>query len=189
MPPEHGSLGEVLRDVARHPGRELIRKWNYKSALTSSSIRGTLFFVTNVTAGLAAAAGALTAEFLFRFATAGFYGAITQAFRRVEPARVGTAAALVVLPLLAHSLEWLVHWSRGTPNLALSISVSIVLTVFSTAFNLFAMREGALIVGEADSQPLWSDLRRLPRLLWRFITRVIAGIRALPAAWTTVAGA
>lgn len=186
---DHGSLREVLRDVVRHPGRELIQKWNYKSALTSSAVRGTLFFVTNVSAGLSAAAGASATEFVFRFVTAGFYGAMTQAFRRVEPGRVGTLAALVVLPLLAHSLEWLLHWSRSTPNLALSITLSICLTVFSTAFNLFAMREGALVVGEADSQPLWNDLRRLPRLLWRFLARAIAGVRALPAAWSPESGA
>jgi hypothetical protein len=65
-------------------------------------------------------------------------------------------------------LEWLVHWSRGTPELAASIGVSIAFTTFSTAFNLFAMRRGVLVVG-AGSQSLLDDLRRMPRLMFSFI--------------------
>ena len=93
-------------------------------------------------------------EFLFRFATSGFYGALTQAFRRVEPARTGMIAAMVILPLLAHTLEFIVHWWRGTANLGLSITVSLCFTAVSTSFNLFAMRRGVLIVGDADCRSL-----------------------------------
>jgi hypothetical protein len=165
---DRGTVWQVLGDVARHPLRELVWKWNYKSALTSALIRGLLYFLTNLSAGLVAATGALTAEFLLRLAVAGFYGALTQAFRRVVPERSGTIAAMVLLPAIAHALEWVVHWFRSTPALALSVALSICLTAITTSFNLFAMRRGALVVGEADSRSLFVDLARLPRLILAF---------------------
>jgi hypothetical protein len=158
----------VLGLLLRHPWRHLGSRWNYKSAVLSATFRAPLFFATNLPAGLSAAGGAMAAEFVFRFATAGFYGALTQAFRRVEPAGAATLTAMVVLPLVGHSAEFVVHWMRGTPHLAESIGVSISFTVLSTAFNLFAMRRGALIIGH-DSRPLWHDLVRLPALLAAFV--------------------
>lgn len=189
MPRERGSLAFVLRELARHPVRELLWKWNYKSAITSSALRGALFFVTNLSAGLEAAAGALGAELALRLTTAGFYGALTQALRRVDPPRTGTLGAMIILPCLAHGLELSVHWSRGTPNLALSLIVSMSLTAVTTAFNLFAMRHGALVVGERDSASLWTDLRRMPRLLWRFVLLLFTGARSCSSVWGTESGA
>ncbi len=142
--------------------------WNYKSAVMSALCRAPLFFTANLTAGLDAATAAFVTELCFRLVTAGFYGGVTQAFRRVEPALHGTIGALIVVPGVAHTLEWLVHWWRGTPELAASIGASVVFTVLSTSFNLFAMRRGALIVG-GGSDSLLTDLRRIPRLMLSFI--------------------
>ena len=142
--------------------------WNYKSAVLSALVRAPVFFAANLSAGADAALAAFVTEFVFRFATAGFYGALTQAFRRVEPALHGTVAAVVVLPTVAHTLEFAVHWLRGTPELAVSIAASIAFTALSTAFNLFAMRRGALIAGEGGAS-LLADLRRMPRLVLSFL--------------------
>lgn len=142
--------------------------WNYKSALISAMCRGPLFFVTNLPAGVAAALGAMWAECLFRLVAAGFYGALTQAFRRIEPPVAGTLGALLVLPLLGHSVEFLVHWLRGTPYLGASMAASMAFTAVTTTFNLFAMRRGALIVGDG-SRPLWHDLARMPSLVAAFL--------------------
>ena len=110
----------------------------------------------------------MAAEFALRFVTAGFYGALTQAFRRAEPERAATVAVMVLLPIAGHSLELLLHWSRGTPRLAESIVASVALTMFSTAFNVFAMRRGALIIG-AGSRSLWHDLVQMPTLFASFL--------------------
>jgi hypothetical protein len=142
-------------------------------------MRSSLFFAANSAAGLEAALAAMTTEFFFRICTAGFYGAVTQAFRRVEPANAGTVAAMIVLPLVAHSLELTVHWWRGTPALGLSIAASIVFTALSTSFTLFAMRHGAFVVG-AGRRSLVSDLLSLPRLVAQFV-RVAA--RTCVRAW------
>src|SRR5262245_63905753 len=103
-------------------------------------MRAGLFCAINASAGPDAAVSAMTTELVFRFTTSGFYGAMTQAFRRVEPAGAALFAVMVLLPLVSHSLELVVHWWRGTAVLATSIILSVVFTALSTAFNLFAMR-------------------------------------------------
>jgi hypothetical protein len=176
---EPSTVGGVLRWMCWHPWEAVGRRWNYKSALLSAVLRSSIFFGTNRVAGFDAAVAAMTTEFCFRILTAGFYGAVTQAFRRVEPPFAGTLAAMVVLPALAHSLEFLVHWWRGTPELGVSIVASVAFTAISTSFNLFAMRRGAFVVG-ADHQPLLSDLLSVPRLVAQFVR---AAARSFVRAW------
>jgi hypothetical protein len=181
VPPEiPAGIGvwELLRILVRHPWHHLGRRWNYKSAVMSSLFRGLLFFFTNISAGPGAALAALSTEFWFRFLTAGYYGALTQAFRRVEPARTAMIAAMIVLPTVGHGLEFLVHWLRGTPNLSASIGVSILFTAFSTSFNLFAMRRGALIVGDGSGS-LLHDFRRMPALIAAFVLGMVRPLKRL----------
>ena len=151
--------------------------WNYKTAILSSLVRSAIFFATTIRAGLEAATGAMLAEFGFRFVTAGFYGALTQAFRRVEPPILGTLGAVLLLPALTHLGEFAVHSLRGTPNLTAALATSIAFTAVSTAFNLFAMRRGTLVVG-ADQRPLAEDMRAMPRLLFLFVVALSRTCRA-----------
>ena len=156
----------------------LVRLWNWKSAVLSALVRGSIFFAVNLQAGPRAALGAFMTELALRAITAGFYGALTQSFRRVEPVWVASLTAMLLLPLLAHSIELLVHYWRHTPNLLSSVMASAAFTVLSTQFNLFAMRRGALIVGQ-DSQPLSRDLRRVPGLIARFVASGVLGLARL----------
>lgn len=142
-------------------------------------MRAGIFFAANAKAGADAATAAMMTEFCFRFATSGFYGALTQRFRLVEPPMLGTIGAMLLLPALAHSLEFVVHTLRGTPELAASMTASIAFTMLSTAFNLFAMRRGALIVGEG-TRTLLGDLRAMPRLVVLFVA---AGARTCLRVW------
>lgn len=161
------SLPDALRSLAERPSQWTAR-WNWKAALTSSVVRGGVFFTVNLTAGLDAAQAALVTELVLRALTSGFYGAVTERFSHVEPPWAATATASVLLPLLSHTVELLVHWVRGTEALAASILASAALTVVSTAFNLHLMRHGVLRVG-AGSQPFVEDLRALPRLVGTFV--------------------
>jgi MFS superfamily sulfate permease-like transporter len=114
------------------------------------------------------------AEFAYRSLTAGFYGAITQQFRRAEPR---WAAVLVVgagIPVVSHTIEFAVHKLRGTPHLRSSMIASVCFTVISTLFNLHAMREGVLLAGEGSGS-LLADLRSLPRVVRSF---VVGGVRS-----------
>jgi hypothetical protein len=169
------TVGDVLTGLVRHPVENLIRHWNWKSAVMSAIFRGTLFFITNISAGLTAALSAMSIESAFYISTAGFYGAITQAFRKAQP----PWAVMVLQPTLNHSLEFTLHWIGGTEKLARSVTASICFSLLSAVFNLFAMRRGALIVGEGR-QSLIADLRRMPLIIFEFITAIPRAIwRAL----------
>lgn len=165
----------VLMGIFRDPARNVIPRWNWKSAVLSSLFRAAIFFFTNLVAGWHAAVGALFAELALRAATSGFYGAITELFSEARPVWAAMIAAMVVLPLMNHSLEFLVHWLRGTPKLGLSITASVIFTACSTAFNVYAMRNGVLTVG-SRSKSLREDFRRILPLLGQFI---LAGPRAI----------
>lgn len=143
----------------------------------SALVRASIFFAANAKAGIDAATAAMVTEFVFRFIMSGFYGALTQWFRRVEPERLGTAGAVVVLPALAHSLEFLVHTWRGTPEMAASMAASISFTMVSTAFNLFAMRRGALVIG-TGARTLADDLKAMPTLVVAFVAAAVRTCRA-----------
>ena len=162
------TVGAVLKSVMRHPIRYLVRRWNWKSALLSSFFRALLFLFVNLLAGWPAAVRAMSTELVLRFATSGFYGAITEAFSSARPAWAATAAVIVLLPCLNHSFELIVHWMRGTPNLEASIASSVVFTAFSTAFNLYAMQRGVLTVG-GGSRSLRHDLCRVVPLFFAFL--------------------
>ncbi|MDQ3348806.1 MAG: hypothetical protein M3545_12660 [Acidobacteriota bacterium] len=146
---------------------DLGRAWNWKAAVLSSISRGLLFFATNVPVGLDAGVRAMLTELAFRAVASGLLGALTQRLRLVQPTWAGATIALLVLPALGHSAEYIVHSLAGTPRLATSIILSVTFTSVTTLFNLFAMRRGVLIVGPGQ-QPLRTDLAMLPRLLAAF---------------------
>jgi len=162
------SVGEVLLRFVREPGKYLIARWNWKSAVLSSLLRALIFFFVNLTAGWRAGLAAMGTELVYRGITSGFYGALTEGFSDAEPAWAGSLAAMLALPLTGHSLELLVHWLRGTQKLVPSITASVIFTAFSTLFNVYAMRRGALIVGKGRGS-LVDDLKRMPRLVLEFI--------------------
>ncbi len=159
---------DVFRELFTHPWQMLIQRWNWKSAVFSSILRGLIFLFANLAAGWRAATGAMLAEFLYRAATAGFYGALTQAFRRVEPVWMAGIAVMILLPLVSHSLELAVHLLRGTPKIVTSLIASVGFTWISTLFNLYAMRRGALLV-DSGANSFRADLRQVPRLILEFV--------------------
>lgn len=176
---ELSTIGQVFCALCHHPYELLVRRWNWKSAVLSSLIRALIFFVANLSAGTRGAWAAMSTEFLYRAITAGFYASLTQSFRHVKPEWQATLTAMVLLPLVSHSIELCLHWLRGTPNLRLSILASASFTAISTAYNLFAMRHGALIVGH-EAQTLWADLRRTPVIIAKFLLAVGRWFAQLP---------
>jgi hypothetical protein len=163
------TLGTALLDFIRRPVDLLVRRWNWKAAFSSSLIRAMIFFFANLTAGWRAALGAMAAEYFFRALTSGFYGAMTQHFSLVEPEWQAAAGAMLLLPVLSHSLEFVVHWLRHTPHLKASIISSMSFTVISTLFNFYAMRRGTMVVGK-DTPSLVEDLRAMPRVIAGFVS-------------------
>ncbi len=171
----------VLSRLIRNPADSLVRRWNWKSAVLSPAFRSQIFLGVNLTAGWNAALGAMFAELAYRSLTAGFYGALTEAFREAEPPWVAGLTVALMLPLISHSIELLIHWARGTPNLWASMAASVGFTAISSVFNWYAMRRGVFIVGEGSGS-LVADLRSIPRILFDFVVRwpyrAVASLRA-----------
>lgn len=158
----------MLSELIRNPVALLLRRWNWKSALLSSLFRAAIFFFVNLRAGWRAAVAAMLAELLYRGISAGFFGALTQSFRRAQPAWLAATAAMVLLPLASHSIEFTVHLARGTPKLIASMISSVIFTVLSTLFHLYAMRRGVLIVG-SEGRSMAADFRAMPRIVAGFL--------------------
>jgi len=180
------AVQRVLHDLVHHPVETIARRWNWKSALLSSIVRGLIFFCVNLVAGWHAAFAALLTEITFRGAASGFYGALTEAFRFAEPEWAAALAVMILLPLAGHSVEFGVHFLRGTAKLGASIFASVCFTAVSTLFNLYAMRRGALVTG-VGRQSLGADVKMMPRLIagflaagpmaaWRFLDSRIKGV-------------
>ena len=122
----------------------------------------------------------MIAEFLYRALTAGFYGAISQQFRRVTPAWRGTLGAIVLVPAFSHLIEFCIHSLRGTPNLKRSIAASVAFSLLSVLFNLHIMRNGAIIVGR-EGRSFADDMRAMPGLILSFLLllpRALVGLFA-----------
>lgn len=146
----------------------VFRRWNWKASLLSSLMRAALFFFTNLSAGWRAATGAMLIQFVFRAVVSGYYAALTQAFRKAEPAWAAALVATFALPALAHLAEGVLHWVVGTPQLQRSIIASVIFTMVSSLFNWYAMRQGALVVGDGGDS-LAKDFRRMPRIVAGFV--------------------
>jgi hypothetical protein len=181
---EFVSVGEVLRELGRNPVGLLLRRWNWKSALLSSLFRATIFFFVNLAAGWPAAVAAMSTELLYRAVSAGFFGALTQSFRRAQPEWLAATTAMVLLPLTSHSLELAVHFARGTPKLIASIISSVIFTVLSTLFHLYAMRRGVLIVG-SEGRSLAADFRAMPRIVAGFLAVAPIALWRLSRNWSS----
>src|SRR5579859_1703302 len=110
------SVFEIIRQILARPDEWLLRKWNWKSAIFSPGARAAIFFCVNLAAGWRAAVLAMLAELAYRGLTAGFYGALTQAFRKAKPVWAANLTVTLLLPLLQHSIEFGVHTLRGTPK-------------------------------------------------------------------------
>ena len=162
------NVWKISQDLLTHPVRRILLRWNWKSAILSSLIRAGIFFCTNLTAGWDAAIQAMSLEFVFRACASGFYGAITQSFSVAQPAILGTIVAMIILPVIAHSIEFVIHFFGGTENLVASIMASASFSVLSTLFNLYAMRRGVLLVGQSR-QSFLQDIKVMPRILLDFV--------------------
>jgi hypothetical protein len=103
-------VADVWHGMILNPREWLIRRWNWKAAVLASVLRSVIFFSSNFKAGWRAAGAAMVVEFGYRALTSGFWGAMTQAFESAKPAWLATLSALLVIPLLSHGLELLVHW-------------------------------------------------------------------------------
>jgi len=177
------SVGDVFRSLWQHPA-QLIVRWNWKAALLGALLRASFYFSV-YKAGKEnwfVILSAVLVEFSFRFFTSGISGAIVQSFRRATPAWLATLFVTVSLPIFSHTIEYFAHYTQETyfssvlpasenNSRQIAFAVSVLFSVISAMFNLFLMRHGVLLVGAGvETKSLWSDLKRIPFLIYEFVT-------------------
>ncbi len=163
------TVGEVFRYIFSHPVEMLVLRWNWKAALFSGLMRGSIYLVTHIKHGWRAALGAMSVEFVFRVIVSGAFGSLVQAFHRATPLWLATICVMVLIPGIAHTIEFTLHTINGDQSKGSAIIVSIGVSIISMIFNLFAMRRGTLLVKDENQQSLWKDLKQFPAIVVEFI--------------------
>lgn len=151
--------------------------WNWKAGVLSAIYRAPVFFLTSLHAGWRMALSAMSVETAFRVVTSGFYGAIIQALRQLQPAWLAILIVLLLAPAVVQLLEFAVHLFSGTPNLKTGVFISTAMTAVASLFNWYSMRHGALLTGR-NAGSFSSDLARFPVLIYGFVTAIPNAVRA-----------
>lgn len=141
--------------------------WNWKSAILSVAFRVPVFAVVTMRRGFGAMSGAVLAETAVCAFYAGFYAAVVQYIRNRRPVWLTAFIIAVALPALGQVIEYGVHTWRSTPHRILAVTISSILSVLSSLFNWYVMRQGTFLVGSERSSFV-GDLKRFPLLLLRF---------------------
>src|SRR6185369_8954223 len=140
------------RYLVRHPMRSIVFRWNWKAAVLSALLRAPIFLFAYLfqKQGIADAVSVTILLAVFRVVFGGVNGAIIQAYRNVKPAWHAVLTVPVVLAAFSHVVEFVVLTGydtiTGTHGKTKAIFISIIVSIISAIFNLFAMRRGALIV-------------------------------------------
>jgi Na+/melibiose symporter-like transporter len=174
------TLAEALISLLRKPFTNFIGGFNWKTAAISAILRAIMFFFTNLRAGHNLALKATLVEGCYAILTMGIFGAATERIRNARPAWLTGLVVWFVIPATLLAVQYKVHHFFGTPELRRSMIASFCFAALGTGFNWFAMRRGALLVGDPpvggphapDRQSFLADLRAMPLLIWDFITAV-----------------
>lgn len=76
---------------------------------------------------------------------------------------------MVIFPAYGHIVEYVLHTLNGDQNVNRSIVITIALSAISALFNVHVMRRGTMLVKDAEQQPLWRDLLRMPVIFIEFV--------------------
>ena len=150
--------------------------WNWKAGVLSAIYRAPVFFLTSLRAGWRLALSAMLTETAFRVVTSGFYGAVIEGLRKLEPTWLAILIVLMLAPAVVQLLEFAVHLFSGTPNLKTGVFVSTTMTAVASLFNWYSMRQGALLTGR-NATSFWSDLKRFPVLIYGFVMAIPNAVR------------
>ena len=178
---ENISVADVFRSVLHHPA-QLVTRWNWKSVLLAVMVRGGFYFTIYKLSreSWLVTMTAVLVEFLFRFLTAGVFGALVQSFRKARPIWAANVIVSILLPACSHTVEFVTHYAQEkyfydvfaaseNSGRQRTFAISVLFSVISVLFNLYAMRNGVLLVGAgAATGSFGSDLKRLPRLVADF---------------------
>ena len=79
-----------------------------------------------------------------------------------------------------HFGEWILQSTydsvNGTTAKTTAVLISILASVVSAGFNLFAMRRGILLVKDESQQSFWRDIKQMPWIIFELVS--------FPLIWT-----
>lgn len=170
-------VGGIVGNLFRHP-LQLITRWNWKSVLLSTIIRGFIYLFIYLLRHepLDVALTAFMVEFVFRLLTTGVTGSLTQSFRHAAPPWLASLIVSIMLPAFGQGVELLTHAIQdqnlngsGKKSFQFTFPISMLFAIISTLFNLYAMRNGVLLVGAGEETlTLRNDMKRMPWLIAEF---------------------
>jgi hypothetical protein len=176
------TVGDVFRNLTSHPG-QIITRWNWKSASMGAVLRASFYFGVYQASreSWLVTLTAVLVELSFRFITTGIAGAVVQSFRRATPFWLANVIVSVSLPAFSHTVEFVTHYaqerylydvfaaSENSVARQRAFAISVLFSVISALFNLFAMKHGVLLVGAGEETlSLWDDMKRMPRMVGEF---------------------
>jgi hypothetical protein len=176
------SVGDVFRNLLRHPA-QIISRWNWKSASLGALLRASFYFTVYQASreSLLVTLTAVSVELTFRFLTTGISGAVVQSFRKAQPVWLANVIVSIMLPAFSHTVEFVTHYAQerylfdifASPQNSVSrqraFAISVLFSVISALFNLFAMKHGVLLVGAGDeTKSFVDDIKRMPRMVGEF---------------------
>jgi hypothetical protein len=176
-------VGDVFRNLVHHPA-QLITRWNWKSVVLAVVIRGLIYLTIYLVSGedWTVTLTAVLVEIPFRILTTGVAGSLVQSFRKAKPIWLANTIVSIMLPAFSHTVEFAAHYGQEryfSDVLAASkdgltrqrtFAISVLFSVISVLFNLYAMRNGALLVGAGEAtQSLRKDFKQMPRLISEFV--------------------
>ena len=176
------SVSDVFYNLIRHPA-QIITRWNWKSASLGAILRASFYF-TVYQASRESWLVTLTAvlvELTFRFLTTGLSGAVVQSFRKAQPVWAANLIVSIMLPAFSHTVEFITHYaqeryffdifaaSENSVARQRAFAISVLFSVISALFNLFAMKHGVLLVGAGEeTKSFIDDIKRMPRMVGEF---------------------
>ncbi|MGB7202235.1 MAG: hypothetical protein WBD16_08190 [Pyrinomonadaceae bacterium] len=176
------TVADVFRNLTHHP-LQLLTRWNWKAVLLAMIVRGSFYFTIYKASSesMLVTLTAVMVELFFRFFTTGIAGALVQSFRKATPVWLANLIVSIMLPAFSHTVEFITHYaqeryffdvfaaSQDGVARRRAFAISVLFSVVSVLFNLYAMRKGALLVGAGeDTQSLKDDFKQMPRLVAEF---------------------
>lgn len=176
-------VGDVFRNLIHHPV-QLITRWNWKSVVLAVIIRGLIYLTIYLVSGenWTVTLTAVLVEVPFRIITTGVAGALVQSFRKAKPIWLANTIVSIMLPAFSHTVEFATHYgqeryfsdvlaaTKDGVTRQRTFAISVLFSVVSVLFNLYAMRKGALLVGAGEAtQSLTKDMMQMPRLVSEFV--------------------
>jgi hypothetical protein len=168
-PEDH--IGHAVWEIIRHPLRTLVPMWSWKAAAISAVLRAGTFFATNLKAGRSHAVRAMLVEAVFAVFASGLMGAVSQRLRLAHPVWATAIFVWLAMPLAMLLAQLGVHRLAGTPHLGTGLTVSFLFAAIASSFSWYAMRNGALLGGDASTS-LVHDVRHLPRIVVNYVLAV-----------------